>query len=167
LLIADLGSTAIGAAIAIVAGIVASLVQFWLHRRERAEERANERQDRAAAAVGPALALLRELDPNAVVGALAGNPRAREAMDGHWDRWAQAQDGLEVVAAGHPSEEVRRACETIIDSTMNLLNRLQFATVIQPNEPRSEAWWNEVNGFRDTARDEARNLIRTMREAGA
>lgn len=72
MLIADLASTALGAGIAITAGVVAAFVQFWLRRKERAEERSAERQDRAAAAVGPMLSLLRSLDPQPTVAVLAG-----------------------------------------------------------------------------------------------
>jgi hypothetical protein len=166
-LIADLGSTALGGAIAAGAGVVGSLVQFRLRAKERTEERSSERQDRAAAAVGPMLSLLRELDPNAVVGALAhpDHPQAREAMEKNWSRWDAAHDDLEVVAAGHPSAEVRAACDTIIESTMKLLNRLHTAVIHEPTRARSEAWWNEVNGFRDEARDTARGLVQTIREA--
>ncbi len=48
---------------------------------------------------------------------------------------------------------------------MNLLNRLHFSTVIQPEEPRSQAWWDETIGFRETGRTTARNLVRTTRQA--
>jgi hypothetical protein len=164
----SLGATALGGVIAAGAGIAGSIVQFRLRKTERAEERASDREERAAAAVGPMLSLLRELDPNAVVGALAhpDHPQAREVMDRNWTRWEAAQDRLEVVAAGYPSEEVRAACDTIIESTMNLLNRLHQAVIHEPARARSEAWWDEVNGFRDEARETARNLVRTMREAG-
>jgi hypothetical protein len=165
-LIADLASTALGAGIAITAGVVAAFVQFWLRRKERAEERSAERQDRAASAVGPTLSLLRSLDPQPTVAVRAGTARAREVMDRHWSRWDEAQDTLEIVGAGHPSPTVREACDSIIDKTGTLLNRLHVTIILQPNEPRSEQWWEEVQALHRDALEQARGLVQTIREAG-
>lgn len=164
MLIADLASTALGAGIAITAGVVAAFVQFWLRRR--AEERSAERQDRAAAAVGPTLSLLRSLDPQPTVAVLAGNERAREVMGRYWSRWDEAQDALEIVGVGHPSRTVREACDSIIDKTGTLLNRLHVTIILQPNEPRSEQWWEEVQALYRDALEQARGLVQTIREAG-
>lgn len=112
--------------------------------------------------MGPALASLRDLEPESNVGALAGNPRATEAMTDKWNSWLSASGGLEVLSATHPDTEVAELCESVITAGNSLLNRLQHTILFYPDEPRSEAWWAEAHGLHERATTDARQLVRAV-----
>lgn len=142
-------------------GLLGVGAQALLRRWERAADVKETRRQEAARIVGPALAALRDLEPNSNVG-LAGNPRAREAMEKKWDAWLAATGGLEVLGATHPDTEVADLCDAIITRGTDLLNRLHLTIIVQPGEPRSEAWWEEVNGFHEQAIADGRRLVRAV-----
>jgi hypothetical protein len=139
---------------------VVVLAEARIRRGERNADRREQRRKDAAALVGPAMKSLRDLDPNANVGVLRGNPRAAEALKDKWAEWLTAQAGLEVLGAMHPDSEVSRLCESVIDSGTKLLGRLHFA--ITEGGAQSEAWWDEVNELRENAMTDARSLVRAV-----
>jgi hypothetical protein len=156
----ELVGVALGGIIAAVSALLVVLAESRFRRRERqAEVREKRRQD-AAVFVGPALAALRDLDPNANVGALRGNPRADEALREKWDALQSAQGGLEVLGATHPDSEVSRLSESVIAGGTDLLTRLHIA--ITDGEARSDEWWAGANELRDQAMADARSLVRAV-----
>lgn len=156
-----LGGTALG-----IAGTWR--VAIWQAGQRRAEREADLREKRrseAATLVGPAISALRDLDPNANVGVLRGNPRALEALREKWEAWLSAQAKLEVIGAMHPDSDVSQLSEAVITGGTNLLTRLHWA--ITEGGPQPEEWWNEVNGLRDQALADARSLVQAVLEQPA
>jgi hypothetical protein len=156
----ELFGVALGGIIAAVSALVVVVTESLLRRRERqAEVREKRRQD-AATLVGPVLTALRDLDPNANIGALRGNPRADEALREKWTALLSAQADLEVLGATHSDSEVSRRSESVITGSTELLTRLHIA--ITDREARSEDWWEKSNELRDRAMAEARSLVRAV-----
>ena len=148
-----LGSSLLG-------GVVVTIVQAWFRRGERAADIREKRREEAGRIVGPAFASLRDLEPNANVGALRGNERAQEALEGKWDRWLAAAGVLEVLGATHPDSDVAELSESVISKGTDLLARLHIA--IQAGGAQEQAWWDAVNSLRDEAMAEARQLVRAV-----
>jgi hypothetical protein len=156
----ELVGVALGGLIAAVSALLVVLVESRLRRRERQAEIREKRRQDAAALVGPALSALRDLDPNANVGALRGNPQADEALREKWAALLSAQAGLEVLGATHPDSEVSRLSDSVIVSSTDLLTRLHVA--INQGQAQPEGWWAEVNELRDRAMTDARSLVRAV-----
>lgn len=158
----SLAGVALGGGIAMGSGLLGVGAQALLRRGERAADVRERRRQEAAGVVGPSLAALRDLEPNSNVGALAGNPRAAEAMSQKWTAWLAVSGGLELLGATHPDTDVADLCESVILKGGSLLNRLHLTIILDPGEPRSEAWWDEVNGFHEQAIADARRLVRAV-----
>lgn len=128
---AGLGGTALG-----IGGMWSvARWQATLRRGEREADLRENRRSEAAALVGPSLAALRDLDPNANVGVLRGNPRAQEALRDKWATWLSARASLELLAAMHPDSQVSQLCESVIDGGTSLLGRLQVAIIDGEAQP--------------------------------
>jgi hypothetical protein len=155
----------LGGGVGVAGTILGVFTDSWLRRGERRADVRERRRQEAAHIVGPALASLRDLDPNANVGALRGNPRAQEALREKWDAWLRAAGGLEVLGATHPDTSVAELCESVITTGSALLNRLHYA--ITEAGAQSQEWWDEVNGLRDQGVSDARQLVRAVLEQPA
>lgn len=153
---AGLGGTALG-----IGGTW--VVARWQAIQQSAEREADVREKRrtdAAALVAPAITALRDLDPNANVGVLRGNPRAADALREKWAAWLSAQAGLEVLGAMHPESDVSEGCESVIASGTDLLGRLQLAIIDGQAQPTE--WWEAVVELHERALAEARALVRAV-----
>lgn len=144
----------------ITSGLVVTVAQDFFQRRGRAAEVRERRRQDAARLVGPALASLRDLEPDSNVGALRGNVRSKEALDEKWTAWLTATGGLEVLGATHPGTEVDELCESVITKGTALLTRLHWA--IEDGDAQEGDWWRETKSFRDDALGDARNLVRAV-----
>lgn len=161
----DLAGIALGGIIAAGSALVVVLVESRMRRRERRANVLEKRRQDAATLVGPVLSALRDLEPNANVGALRGNPRAAEALRQKWAGLLDAQGGLEVLGAMHPDSEAGRLCDSIIVDSTDLLTRLHLA--ITDGQAQTEQWWAEVTQLRDSALADAKGLVRAVLEQPA
>lgn len=150
----------LGGGIGVGGTLLGVFADSWMRRGERRAAVREKRRVDAAAAVGPAIAALRDMDPNANVGVLRGNPRAAEALREKWEKWLSAQGGLEILAATHPGTQVAELCEAVITGGTTLLARLHFA--INEGDAKSERWWEGVVALREQAMADARSLIRAV-----
>lgn len=155
----------LGGVVGVAGTILGVFTDSWLRRGERRADVRERRRQEAARIVGPALASLRDLDPNANVGALRGNPRAQEALSEKWSAWLHAAGGLEVLGSTYPHTRIANLCESVITTGSDLLNRLHHA--ITEGEAQSAEWWSEVNGLLDQAVSDARQLVRAVLEQPA
>lgn len=158
----DLAAVAVGGGIGVASALLATFTQARLRLGEFHAEVREKRRSEAASLAGPAVTVLRDLDPNANVGVLRGNPRAQEALQEKWKAWLTAQGKLDVLGAMHPDSEVSALCEQVVTRGTTLLGRLHFA--ITGSEVQTDAWWNEVEGLRDQALANARRLVTAVLE---
>lgn len=103
--------------VALVSGVDVAVVAHYLQRRRRAADVREPRRNAAARILGPALASLRDIDPEPNVGALRGNPRASDALTEKWSAWLAASGELEVLGATHPDSQVDKRCQSVIAKT--------------------------------------------------
>ena len=157
----------------VASGVVVTLVQEYFGRRAREAEVEESRRVRAAEVqeqrrhdsariVGPALACLRDLEPESNIGALNGNARMEEAMSEKWATWLRASGELEVLGATHPDTDVDRLCQSIITNGDKLMNRIHFG--VRDGAAPSDAWWTETKAFHQDATTEGRGLVRAVLE---
>jgi hypothetical protein len=104
-----LGSTAIGAIVA----LTASWMQLRSSRREREAAEAAGWRARGAAVLGPVLGVLDDLEPNAIA---SSGGRSQQTVANIGRRWWRARDDLLVFGAAHPSSAVADAANTLADS---------------------------------------------------
>jgi hypothetical protein len=93
---------AIAAGVGVLASIVATIGQGWLARRARDAEYRITAIRQSAPGYGKTRSLLRDMQPDPLIGHSEA-PRATLEL---WERAAEAQDELEILAAAHPSDSV-------------------------------------------------------------
>ncbi|HVF12698.1 MAG TPA: hypothetical protein VNA87_06395 [Actinomycetota bacterium] len=90
----------------LIIALVAVLLSGWIGVRQQRLADRTRRQERAADALGPVIALLSDVNPERW--AFAAGPGARDITKGWWDRWlGRIREPLLAVAAGYPSERER------------------------------------------------------------
>jgi hypothetical protein len=90
----------------VVSGVIVAVVTDYLEGRRREAAVIESRRNDAARIVGPALASLRDLEPESNIGVLRGHPDAKEALKEKWAAWLAASGELEVLSATHPNSRV-------------------------------------------------------------
>jgi hypothetical protein len=106
----------------VVSGVVVAFVNDLLERRRRGDA-VREARRNDAKIVGPALASLRGLDPESIIGVLRGHARAPDALKEKWAAWLTASRELEVLGATHPDSPVDERCQSVIMKGTELLRR--------------------------------------------
>ena len=105
-IVLSLGSAVIGAATA----LTATGLQLRNSRRQEQSREAAGWRERGARVLGPALGVLDDMEPKAVI---AAGGRSDRTMENVGRRWWQARDELLVFAAGTPSDEASRAASDL------------------------------------------------------
>lgn len=161
MMLASMWDTVIGGVIAAGAGVIAVVVSAVLAEgaRKRAEHAA--RIEKAASGVGRTLSLLREAQPEGIVG--AGPEKAREIiLDVLWPRWEPLQDELEMVAAGDRNEAIRDAADALIEAMRKLFQMLRFYADLRGEEPLRTEQWDDVKKRHADAVASAKAFVRTL-----
>ncbi|HVF12714.1 MAG TPA: hypothetical protein VNA87_06475 [Actinomycetota bacterium] len=90
----------------LVIALVAVLLSGWLSRQQQRLVERSRRQEKAADALGPVIALMSDVNPERW--ALSAGPGAREIAQEWRDRWfGRVREPLLAIAAGYPSERER------------------------------------------------------------
>jgi hypothetical protein len=149
-----LGSTAIGAA----AALVATWMQLRSAQRDRERTEAAARRTRGAAVLGPILGVLDDLEPKAVA---SGGGRSRETLANIGRRWWRARDELLVFGAVDPSGEVASAANGLADAVA-----ATWTTVVELNrDPDSVDGLRTAVGRHSDARKAADELGQLLRDS--
>jgi hypothetical protein len=148
------------AGVAVVSGVVVAIVTDYLHGRRRAADVREARRNEAARIVGPALASLRDIEPESNIGVLRGHPDASDALKEKWTAWLAASGELEVLGATHPNSPVNDRCQSVITKGTQLLNGLHSG--IRGGEALEQREWNRLNGLNADALMDARQLVQDV-----
>jgi hypothetical protein len=124
----------------------------------RAQERARRRRE-TGAAVGAALAALRDVEPEESIARLVRHEHGRQLIDERGERWRAASAGLDVLAATHARGRVPALCDSVIKTGHLVVVRLEEA-VRGGYEYPDEKWWKALNESHALAMAELRDLVR-------
>jgi hypothetical protein len=156
----------------VVSGIAVTLVQEFFESRaraasleatraERAAEVREQRRRESARIVGPALVVLRDLEPERFV-MLTLRPNRVQAdaiLSQRWDRWLAASGELQVLGATHPDTDVDRLCQSVIDKGTELLRVIEHFY----EEPElNYSFFTETKATHADATSDARSLVRAV-----
>jgi hypothetical protein len=153
----DWGALGVALVSGVVSGVVVAWVADYLQGERRKADVREARRNQAARIVGPALASLRDLEPEANVGVLRGHPDARDALKQKWDAWLAASGELEVLGATHPDTAVAEHCELVITKGTQLLGGVQWA--VQTGEALADGEWERLKRLHRDALADGRQLV--------
>jgi hypothetical protein len=144
----------------LVSGVVVALVDHVLQGRRRTADVREARRNDAARIVGPALASLRDLEPQSNIGTLRGHPEASDALKEKWAAWLAAAGELEVLGATHPNTPVDERCQSVITNGTSLLNRIHSG--VRGGDALRQGQWDELDQLHATAIADARQLVQDV-----
>jgi hypothetical protein len=144
-------------AIAVLGTLGATILQQRLGRRERQATEAREWVKSGAEVLGPIQSLLTDADPQRVTWNLNAETESMmtELREGRWQ--SQIRDRLAVLAAAHPSGEVRAKATELSVGLHNALHATSWL-VHEMGERKDRSYLSDAMTEHDKARKLAREL---------
>jgi hypothetical protein len=145
---------------AVVSGVVVAVVSDYLQGRRREADVREARRNEGARIVGPALAGLRDLEPEGNVGGLRGHQEATRILQEKWERWLSAAGELEVLGAKHPETAVDRRCQSVIADGTALMTGIHAAVTLGAAIDQQE--WERLKRLHGDSLTAARALVKDV-----